>query len=219
MLRDFITVIDKNCRKFQYFKWDPGFLKAQNGELLFFYFIFYFGSDSGEIPQISHWSHSVLIRCFVYSDTDMGCLLIVFFLSVWLKILMNIRSWTQHKDLSLLTQTLLKYLRKQTLIMSKEESLSGGEEKQRDPLTLLNSINSQDLENTGEKKLDSCTWYYYHHDQESESRNRCSEKVSVLSTNLNVTLCGGKFTSLLRLSWLFCEGDDIQFSQNPSCGC
>lgn len=46
----------------------------------------------------------------------------------------------------------MKYLRKQSLIMSEEESLSRGEEKQRDPLTLLNSINSQDLENMGEKK-------------------------------------------------------------------
>lgn len=65
---------------------------------------------------------------------------------------------------------------------------------------MLNNIDSQDLENMAEKKLDSCTWYYYHHDQESRSRNRCSEKVSILSTNLNETLSGGKFTNSLRLS-------------------
>lgn len=113
---------------------------------------------------------------------------------------MNIRSSAQYKDLSSLTQTLMKYLRKQSLITSKEESLSRGEEKQRDPLTLLSSINSQDWENMGEIKLDSCTWYYCHHNQESESRNRCSEKGSVSSTNLNVSLSGGKFSSSLRLS-------------------
>lgn len=65
---------------------------------------------------------------------------------------------------------------------------------------MLNKINSQDLENMGEKKLESCTWYYYHHDQESRSRNRCSEKESILPTNLYETLSGGKFTSSLRLS-------------------
>jgi len=60
---------------------------------------------------------------------------------------------------------------------------------------MLNNINSQDLDNMGEKKMDSCTWYYCHHDQESRSRNRCSEKVSILSTNLNETLSGGKLSN------------------------
>lgn len=60
---------------------------------------------------------------------------------------------------------------------------------------MLNNINSQDLENMGETKLHSCTWYYYHHDQESRSRNRCSKKVSILSSNLHQTPSGGQFCS------------------------
>lgn len=64
---------------------------------------------------------------------------------------------------------------------------------------MQNNINSRDSEKRGERNLDACTWYYYVCDGESRSRNRCSEKVSILSTNLNETLSGGKFTSSLGL--------------------
>lgn len=73
---------------------------------------------------------------------------------------MSIRTLPQHKALSLpkgLTQILVKYLLKQSHITSKKASLQRGAEKQRDRLTLLNNTNSQDLENKGEKKMDSCT--------------------------------------------------------------